>query len=91
MIRQLQPCGTQAAWQRHRKHGEKPCEACREAHNQYQRDYHAGLIPARTLKPCGTLAAYRRHVYKGEKACRKCRAAVAADNAARRSATKAAP
>lgn len=31
MRRGVQPCGTHAAYQRHRKHGETPCEACREA------------------------------------------------------------
>lgn len=25
------PCGTRAAYERHRRHGEKPCDACRKA------------------------------------------------------------
>lgn len=29
--RTLAPCGTPAAYARHRYHGERPCEACREA------------------------------------------------------------
>lgn len=29
--RQLQPCGTMAAYTRHRRHGETPCAACMEA------------------------------------------------------------
>lgn len=28
MTRQLQPCGTSAAYARHRAHGEEPCDAC---------------------------------------------------------------
>jgi hypothetical protein len=27
----LKPCGTMAAYTRHRRHGEKPCESCRQA------------------------------------------------------------
>lgn len=32
-----QPCGTVAAYRRHRKAGEQPCEPCREAWNELQR------------------------------------------------------
>jgi len=35
--RTLKPCGTNAAWMRHRRAGEKPCEPCRNANNEYQR------------------------------------------------------
>ena len=31
MSRVLAPCGTPAAYTRHRYHGEPPCEACRKA------------------------------------------------------------
>ncbi|MEU7293353.1 hypothetical protein AB0A76_09135 [Streptomyces exfoliatus] len=30
-VRQLAPCGTHAAYQRHRRHGEPVCDDCREA------------------------------------------------------------
>lgn len=33
----LKPCGTPAAFARHRRRGEKPCGECREAENSYQR------------------------------------------------------
>lgn len=33
MRRELQPCGTNAAYQRHRRHGEPVDEACRTAHS----------------------------------------------------------
>jgi len=32
----LKPCGTIAAYKRHRNHGEQPCRACMDAHNAYQ-------------------------------------------------------
>lgn len=35
--RQLQPCGTWAAAQRHRAHGEDMCEACKAAAREYYR------------------------------------------------------
>lgn len=35
--RQLQPCGTVAAYKRHVRHGEEPCAACRAAWADYQR------------------------------------------------------
>lgn len=28
----LRPCGTEAAYVRHLRYGEKPCEACRKVH-----------------------------------------------------------
>jgi hypothetical protein len=33
------PCGTPSAYKRHRRHGERPCEACRLAWNEWQREY----------------------------------------------------
>lgn len=30
---ELKPCGTNAAYRRHKRHGEYPCVACVEAHN----------------------------------------------------------
>ncbi len=43
MPRELQPCGTPAAYQRHYKRGEEPCGACREAKADYQREYRTRL------------------------------------------------
>lgn len=31
----LQPCGTQAAYLRHRRYGQIACPACLNAHNEY--------------------------------------------------------
>lgn len=30
----VQPCGTYAAWQRHYRRGEKPCDACTDANRR---------------------------------------------------------
>lgn len=34
----LEPCGTWAAYKRHHRSDEEPCEACREASRQRDRD-----------------------------------------------------
>lgn len=39
MARQVQPCGTYAAWQRHRKRGEDPCPEDVQAKRDYQAAY----------------------------------------------------
>lgn len=72
------PCGTMAAYRRHRRNNEQPCEACRFANSVYLRDYRRKRkqgAAVRTPKPCGTIAAYRRHLYKGEPPCEACRTA----------------
>lgn len=41
----LKPCGTEAAYARHRYYREKPCEACTAAHNDTSRtQYHRTKI-----------------------------------------------
>jgi hypothetical protein len=35
----LKPCGTRAAYRRHRRHGETPCQPCRAAAAAYKRQY----------------------------------------------------
>lgn len=40
-------CGSMAGYQQHVRHGETPCEPCREAMRDYQRRYRAGEIPSR--------------------------------------------
>jgi hypothetical protein len=39
--------GTYAGWQKHRKRGETPCTACRDAAAQYMRDHRAANVGAR--------------------------------------------
>lgn len=39
----VQPCGTEAAYQRHYTRGEEPCDACREAARQARRRRHHNM------------------------------------------------
>ena len=41
--RQLQPCGTHGAYQRHRKNGEEPCDPCKAANAAKSRQNAAKL------------------------------------------------
>lgn len=41
--RPLQPCGTRAAYERHRRKGEPACDACVKAFKEYKRRYNLGL------------------------------------------------
>jgi len=76
MLNELKPCGTTAAYQRHLRAGEEPCDQCRQARSAYTR---ARYIPSdRRLDPCGTPGAYQRHLRRGEETCQACRAAFAA-------------
>lgn len=77
----LQPCGTMAAYQRHKRDGEEPCQPCREAKRiaskEYQRKARAlNQVKPRELKPHGTLAAANRHTKKHEPLCDPCREVV---------------
>ena len=89
------PCGTPAAYFRHYRNGEKPCEACRLAQNEYRDELRAkrrsGETTPRPLSPCGTNAAYRRHVRRGEEPCEPCRNAARAEWARRSREPLAAP
>ena len=70
MPRDLKPCGTQAAYKRHLRHGEEPCDACKEA--EYSRKRKGGPFqPAR----CGTQTGYQRHLGLREEPCKECRRA----------------
>ena len=62
--------GTHAAYNRHRQHGEKPCDACSKAHRAYMKAYRASV--PRQLRPCGTHSAFNRHKGRGEQPCEAC-------------------
>ena len=47
MYSDKQPCGTNAAFRRHIRHGEPPCPDCRRAQAEYQRQWYAGKRPAK--------------------------------------------
>lgn len=66
----VQPHGTKAAWQRHYRRGEPPCELCAQVHKP--RDNKTGRPVTR---PCGTAAAAARHRRHGEEPCAACKAA----------------
>lgn len=48
---EVKPCGTRAAYQRHVRRGEKPCEACREAEADYAASRHQPADPFRLYVP----------------------------------------
>ena len=56
-MRPLKPCGTRAAYQRHKESGEPVDEACRAANRTYQAKWKRR---ARTRYPVGTCAACKR-------------------------------
>ena len=71
MPRELKPCGTVAAYERHRRHGEEVCDACREARRVHS---NAQYTPRDRERPaCGTTAGYHYHHRHGEQTCRPCR------------------
>lgn len=69
------PCGTAAAYRRHSKLGETPCQACRNAYAAYKRDYNrrSGRTPiiqrSRRTRPPGTNP--RWHTQQRQKAYRE--------------------
>jgi hypothetical protein len=64
VTRSRKPCGTTAAYWRHIRHGQPPCDECARAERDYKR---ARYVPRlRELQPCGTPAAARRHYRLGE-------------------------
>lgn len=71
----LQPCGTVAAFARHRNHGEEPCEPCKAARLAYDQARRANPPGPRVLAPCGTYAAYQRHRSNAEDPCEPCKQA----------------
>jgi hypothetical protein len=76
MPRELQPCGTNAAYIRHVRRREDTCQPCREAHAAYVRAYNGyGDGPPRGPAKCGTNGGYDAHRRRGEQTCAECRAA----------------
>jgi len=89
--RKVAECGTNGAYQRHRRNGETPCEPCVEARRVYNREKKrierekAGVKPRQILpREHGTLRGYRQHKSLGEPKCDPCKEAHNADERARR-------
>lgn len=86
MTRKLTPIkhGTYAGYSAHRRRGEEPCAACKEAKCLHQRAYYQKIAsgehtPANcSHPPCGTRAGYLSHRRRNESPCDLCRAANAA-------------
>lgn len=80
MSRELKPCGTVSAYQRHLRHGETPCDACREASRDSRREYNLKRygVRERPRAECGTNSGYTAHRWREEQPCADCRAARAA-------------
>ena len=77
-MRALAPCGTTAAYARHKRRGEPLDQACIDAHNAQSLESRQRLHPLkgpRELQPCGTMAAYQRHWLWSEPICDACREA----------------
>lgn len=74
--RTLQPCGTNAAYQRHRMRGETPCDPCRAGHAKWvrERNWAAGQTP-RPPRECGSMAGFAHHKLVEEPVCEPCRLA----------------
>ena len=79
-------CGTPAGYARHLREKELTCQACRDAHNEYNRLF--AKHSTRQLAPCGTYGGYRRHQTYHTPICDPCKQAYLAYNKAnwRRSA-----
>ncbi len=79
--------GTLRGFGRHKRAGETPCLACRQAYNTASRvasgERRSGLA-REWRKPCGTSAAYARHKLAGEEPCEPCRDAMRATARRRR-------
>lgn len=55
----LAPCGTRAAYERHRRRNEEPCRACKDASAAYQRNRSAGRAYGRARARAMTRLAQR--------------------------------
>jgi hypothetical protein len=65
-MRELLPCGTYAAFNRHKSRGETPCDACREAKREYDREYQREYKLGRKPEPA------RRVPVTAARACIQC-------------------
>ncbi len=67
------PCGTDTAYRRHLKNGEKPCKNCREAYALRERVKRwARSFQGVDDVECGTPDGYRFHVVHNEEPCDSC-------------------
>lgn len=73
--------GTESGYRKHLRLGIPPCEPCRAAHAESERErYKARTISEptrrnRKIPECGTYSGYQRHVRRRERPCAPCAAA----------------
>jgi hypothetical protein len=73
MARQLKPCGTNAAWERHRYRGEPVDDACEQAHRDYDRDRGREIRARSTDAPPCTSCGKPRRAHQGARSwCHAC-------------------
>ena len=79
-------CGSERAYKRHRRHGERACLDCLRAHASYVAEQQAKpRRRPRHIKPaCGTEEGYQYHRARDEERCAACKAAHSRHNSARR-------
>lgn len=53
------PCGTNAAFQRHYRNGEEPCQPCKDARRERGREANRNLTPAQKARKAQQEADYR--------------------------------
>ena len=70
----LKPCGTNAAYVRHRARGEQPCAECTLARREYVAEQRRTNPNARrrALAQCGTYSGAVRHYRLKEELCEPC-------------------
>ena len=73
--RELAPCGTNAAYVRHHKHGEAPCAACTEARREYVAETRKSPTRRRPVAQCGTYSGAIKHRRNKETPCEPCKQA----------------
>ena len=69
MTRELKPCGTDAAYARHLRHRQLPCDACTAAHREHVAAYRRELEAI--LQRRADLAAAVYHGARGRRAARR--------------------
>lgn len=70
----MKPCGTEAAYYRHRYRGEEPCAEDRQAVAEIERARKRAKGRRARRKPrCGTRSGYEAHLNAGTTPCRGCK------------------
>ena len=64
------PHGSNAGYHGHMRRKEQPCESCREAHREYNRQHDHRAV---RQVPCGTERGYHAHLSAKERTCRACK------------------